>query len=342
MTAEGAPDGEVATEKRPPGLLRRMLAGALLVAELILVPTVLAALVAGPRGAFGAAIGSLAAFLIASTAGWRGALRLLPVTVAVAAVAAWTAHTEWWVVLLALLGALSGVAAHIGWGAPLAFTGVIASIAQPVATLLDLLILIGFAAAGFCYGILVSRQVGLPPRQEGNKLPLPVALVVGIILAVVAAVAAIIALIWGVDHAYWLPMTVFILAVPAAGTALHSRAFHRVLGTLLGVSAAALLLAAGLPPSANIALGSVALMLAMALPLPRWRGAAFASAAIVLLMDNSRASPEIAWERFSATLLGAVLLLVTVGAVLLLSHLWRRNPATKSVARGFEMAEVAD
>ena len=83
-------------------------------------------------------------------------------------------------------------------------------------------------------------------------------------------------------------------------------------------------------------------LLAMALPLPRWRGAAFASAAIVLLMDNSRASPEIAWERFSATLLGAVLLLVTVGAVLLLSHLWRRNPATKSVARGFEMAEVAD
>ena len=177
---------------------------------------------------FGAAIGSLAAFLIASTAGWRGALRLLPVTVAVAAVAAWTAHTEWWVVLLALLGALSGGAAHIGWGAPLAFTGVIASIAQPVATLLDLLILIGFAAAGFCYGILVSRQVGLPPRQEGNKLPLPVALVVGIILAVVAAVAAIIALIWGVDHAYWLPMTVFILAVPAAGTALHSRACSRV------------------------------------------------------------------------------------------------------------------
>ncbi len=130
--------------------------------------------------------------------------------------------TPWWVAGLAVLGLLTGVLAMRGLLVPFAFMGIAWSVSQPTDPAGDLLVLLLFAAIASTYAILLARRSGVPADTGSVTVTPRNAVVGGIGLAIAAGLAGFLAQHWDNDNAYWLPMTVFLLAIPAPGAALSN------------------------------------------------------------------------------------------------------------------------
>jgi uncharacterized membrane protein YccC len=117
----------------------------------------------------------------------------------------------------------------------------------------------------------------------------------------------VLALRSGVDQAYWLPATVFVLAQPAPGLRLSEQARARVAGTVLGVVAAVVIAWVLSPPAPRLGLAVLAMLLVLAVPQPLWVNSALSTVGLVLLLDPpvtgwrsarprwSRSSPRPGW-----------------------------------------------
>ena len=124
---------------------------------------------------------------------------------------------------------------------------------------------------------------------------------------------------------YWLPMTVFILAIPKPGVNLAQRATHRLLGTLIGVTLAYLTILIGSPDLLSLALASGLLVVAFVVREPDWLNQAVISAAVVLVMTPIYGS-EVGGSRILLTGLAA---LISIGALVL----WTRWSTTDPVVK---------
>ncbi len=306
---------EQATPPKP--LTRRLTSATATLGVVLVVPVVLAFLVVGPPAAAGAALGSLFGFLLALMTGLRRAgVFLVPILLA-ASLAALLVDTVLWVLGLGLVGLLMGVLSSRGLLLPMAIMGIAWSVSSPTDPASDLVVLMAFAAISGVYAIALARRLGVPREVDQPRVPTPRAVLLGIGIGLAAGLAGVVALYWDNDNSYWLPMTIFILGIPAPGVGLTQRAATRVVGTALGVAVAVVISVVADSALVDYVLAFAALVVAIAMPTPRWFNAACVAAAIVLALSPSSEPVALGGSRIGATALGAVIL-VAVGGVLVL------------------------
>lgn len=337
----GAPDESSGPPQAPPLPRRMAAAAAATLALAVILPVVLAFLAGGAVAAGGAGLGAVLAFLLALFSGWRRAAFFVAPTLAAAGLSAMSSGTPWWVAGLAVLGLLTGVLAMRGLLVPLAFMGIAWSVSKPTDPAGDLLVLLLFAAIAGTYAILLARRSGVPADTGTVTVSLPKAVAGGGGLAIAAGLAGAIAQHWDNDNAYWLPMTVFLLAIPAPGAALSRRAATRVVGTAAGVGAAGLVSLVIDAPALDYALAFGALVLTLAIPNPRWFNAATTAFTIVLALTPTSGA-EVGGTRLGATVCGAVIVVAIAGVLALVTRVMPETAGQQEVVAQFEEARSTD
>jgi hypothetical protein len=302
---------------------RRLSAAAVMVAVLLGVPLLAGALVGGQAGALASGLGGFFSLLLVLRAGGRIARQALPLLVVVIAAAAVTAGTWWWVVLLVLLGVLTGAGSTRGLIAPGALAGMLAGSTPPLAAGEDLGVRLALAALAGLYVLLVSRRLGLPDDVPALRAPPGTGVAIAVTLAAVVGVAATIALRWSDPHAYWVPVSVFLLSMPTPGVRIDHGARQRVLGTAGGLVAALPLVLAGVPQTPRLLLAVVLVLLVVVLPRPLWLNAALVTALLVLLLDAPSGAVTVGTMRLLDVAIAAALVLAGVAA---LTWWVRRHP----------------
>lgn len=271
-----------------PSLSQRLKSVAALMPLLIGVPLAAGAVVSGQSGVTAAALGSLFTILLVVKCGTRVALRTLPILVVALVLGSLTVGSWIWVLLLATIGAATGYASSKGGLVSLALAGMVASWAPPIDPTEGLMLrVVIFTTAGL-YVTLVASRLGLPDHVPAPRTTVAAAIPIAIVLGAAAAIAATIALRWDETYAYWIPLTVFLLATPTRGLRINHGAVHRILGTTVGLVCALPLHIITAPAAMRILLPVlivVLLLFVLALPTPLWLNAALSTALVVLLFD---------------------------------------------------------
>ncbi len=269
-----------------PGIGRRLFGGIVIVVLMLTLPAVVGYLLGGESiaAATGAAEGSLVGLLIAITCGRQRVFVFLPV-LAIAALAGYGLYGSWWWVLVCItLAAITGWQAHNGLHLPFALAAILFCVARPNDQDFNIWIFTISIVLGALWGTLLSRKIGAPKKITFNAANRHDSAIYAAVLTLAVTVASLV-MMW-LDHpqGYWLPMTVFILAIPKPGVNLTQRATHRLLGTLIGVSLAYLTIQIGSPDLLSLFLASALLVLAFVVREPDWLNQAVVSAAVVLVM----------------------------------------------------------
>lgn len=324
-----------------PPLGRRLATATRTLAIVAVVPAVIAFVVGGPTAAGGAVLGAVLAFLLALLAGWRRSLLFIVPMIGAAALSAVTSGTAWWVLGLGVLGLLAGALSARGLVAPVALVGIAWSVSKPTDPPADLLVLLLFATITAAYAVLVARRLGLPGVADAVRLPPRRVALATVGLTIAATAAGVMAQHWDNENAYWLPMTVFVLAIPAPGTALSERALTRVLGTAAGVGAALVILGIITSPVVLYGLAFVGMTLTLAVPTPRWFNAATVAAGIVLALSPTSES-DIAGSRLGATALAAALVVLTASTLALVARVMPSSSEQRDQVAEFEKERRRD
>jgi hypothetical protein len=301
----------------PPDGLARRLGGAVVLLVVLVVPAGLALLLGGAPAARGAGLGAVFGLLLALRSGWRRALLVVPGLVAGIALGSLASGTPWWVLLVAAVGVAAGLATRLGALPGLATVGMLVSTTLPGSGRPEDLpvLLLGAGLAGG-YAVLVARRLGVPESVPSPTLGTGDATAVALVLGLVAAVAAAVAASSDGRFAYWLPMTVFVLALPTPGLRYSQSARSRVGGTLAGLLAGVALSPLPWPAAARVALALALLLLVLALLQPIWLNAALSTLLVVVLLDPAGAGVAAAGSRLLATVVAAALVLVGLGVLL--------------------------
>lgn len=332
MTGQG-PD------EQPRGLGRR-LAGAMVLLVVLVVPAGTAMLLGGAPAARGAALGAVFGLLLALRSGWRRAGLVVPALVAGVALGSLAAGTPWWVALVAAVGAAAGLATRVGALPAVATVGMLVTTTLPGtgrAEDLPALLLAAGLAAG--YAVLVARRLGIPESVASPTLATRDAAAVALVLGSVVAVAATVAVRSDGRFAYWLPMTVFVLAVPTPGLRYSQAARSRVAGTLAGLLAGIALGPLPWPAPARLVLVLALLLLVLALLQPLWLNAALSTLLVVVLLDPAGAGVAAGGSRLLATVEAAALVLVGLGVLLWWGYR-RGSPRAQQQARDLVAAQA--
>lgn len=317
-------------------LTRRLTSAAATLGVVLVVPVVLAFLVAGPPAAGGAALGSLFGFLLALMTGVRRAAAFLVPILLAASLAAILTGTVWWVVGLGLIGLLTGVLSSQGLLLPMAIMGVAWSVTRPTDPASDLVVLMLFAAISGAYAIALARRLGVPPTVDQPPVATSRAILAGVGLGLAAVLAGVVTQNWDNDNAYWLPMTIFALSIPAPGVGLTQRATTRVAGTAAGVAGAVAVAVVVDVALVEYLLAFCAMVLALAVPTPRWFNAACVAGAIVLALSPTSESTAIGGSRLGATALAAVIVLAVGGVLALVAWLMPTSRGQQAQLDDFE------
>ena len=296
-------------------LRRRLPAAAVMVAVLLGVPLLAGAVVGGSTGALAAGLGGFFSLVLVLRAGGRIARRALPVLVLVIAAAAVTVGTWWWVALLMLLGVLAGAGSTRGLLVPWALAGMLAGSTPPLGEGEDLAVRLAVAAVAGLYVLLVSRRLGLPDDVPTLRAPPGSAVAIGVTLGVMVGIAATIALQWSDPHAYWVPVTVFLLSMPTPGVRIDHGARQRLLGTAGGLVAAFPVVVAGVPETPRLVLAVVLVLLVVVLPRPRWLNAALVTTLLVLLLDAPSGGVTVGTTRLLDVAIASALVVAGVAAL---------------------------
>ena len=329
-----------ATPAKP--LTRRLTSAAATLGVVLVVPVVLAFLVAGPPAAGGAALGSLFGFLLALMTGLRRAAAFLVPILLAASLAAMLVETVWWVVGLGLIGLLMGVLSSRGLLLPMAMMGIAWSVSRPTDPASDLVVLMLFAAISGVYAIAIARRLGVPREVDQPRVPTSRAILMGVGLGLAAVLAGVATQNWDNDNSYWLPMTIFALGIPAPGVGLTQRAATRVVGTAVGVAVAVTVTVVVDVAPVDYLLAFCAMVVALAVPTPRWFNAACVSGAIVLALSPTSESVAIGGSRLGATALAAVIVVAVGGVLALVAWLMPTSQDQEAQLDDFEQEREQD
>lgn len=285
MTAADATSDSTGQEKSP-SFAKKFVGAIVIVLLLLTVPALLGYWLGGESvsAAAGAAIGSLAGLLITSAAGQQNMLKFLP-ALALAAFAGYSLYgSPWWAAVCILLGLAVGWEAHRGLHMPLAIVAVVFCVARPGVDDFSSTAYIIAIVLGAINGMLLARKLGAPERMAPPILDERRSGIFALLVGGTTAVAVFLMSLLDNPQSYWLPMTVFILAVPKPGARLAQRVGHRLLGTVVGVVLAGLAIAAGSPDGLGLVIASILLVAAFVVREPNWLNQTLVSAAVVLVM----------------------------------------------------------
>jgi hypothetical protein len=318
VTGAGTAGGSSAGQRGP---IRRVAGLAAVIVVVLALPWVAGYLVAGATAAVAAAVGALMSFLLSTATGTRRGIRLFPLLLAAVAASALLADTWWWVAVLTAIGAGAGLAVRVGQFLPLVICGIVFSAVAPPAETRIGWIALACYALGAVHGWGMARAIGAPASVAEPRLPWDRAVRASVGLGLAAGTAGTIMLLWGGQFAYWLPLTVFILAIPRPGLGLAGAAVQRVAGTAAGALLAGGAVLLEPPPAALLLIGGVALVAALSIRSPFWLSSALAAVGVVLILTPPGAGVEVADTRVLATVVAAALM----GGLALLDMWWRRT-----------------
>jgi hypothetical protein len=310
---------------------QRLVAAGLVVLLVLAPPAALAALLGGTGALRGAVLGAVFGLLLCLRSGWRRTLLVTPLLVLGLGLGLLVAGTAWWVLLVVAVATAAGLATRVGALAPVALVGMV------VCTTLDgdgrqsLALTAAWAAAALVYTAVVLRRLGVPDVVAGRALAPREAWPVAAVLGAVVGVAAWVAQQWSSEYAYWLPMTVLLIAVPVPGLRLSHAVRSRLLGTAGGVAAGALLALVAVPAPVRAALVVALLLLVLAVPTPLWLNAGLATVLVVVALDPSAAGLAAGGTRLLATAEAAALVLLGVSLLVWLGRWPSARPAEQHV-----------
>jgi MFS family permease len=289
---------------------RRRIAVACAFAAVLLVPSAVVAVLAGPFAAAGTVVGTALTLGAATSSDRRGRRAAIVVLLAAAVFAPFVAGSPPWVALVALLGALAGLAARIGATAPISFAALLGVVAPPVDRPRDALVFASFVGLGACYSLLVARRMSDGGRATPSRTS-PASMATAVVLATVfgtaTGVAAAIALALDHPQGVWLPMTVLIVLGPVASD--HARRnSDRVVGTVVGAAFATVVGVLG-PPGWVIAGLTVAALIGVLATsgLDYWIQVTLITVLVLLGTSPPNRVADVAVERVQLTALAAVI-----------------------------------
>jgi oligo-1,6-glucosidase len=300
---------------------RRLLLAAVMVTVMLGVPLAAGTALGGSTVASAAALGAAFTLLLILRIGTALALRALPVLLVVIATAALSVGTWWWVALLAALGLLAGLGSTRGLLVPFALAGMLAGSTPPLGAGEDLAVRLTAAGVAGLYAVVAARRLGLPHEVPAVRTPQGTSVAVGVTLGVVVAVAATIALLSDQPHAAWVPVSVFVLAMPTPGVRVEHGARQRLLGTALGLPLALPTVALDLPEQLRLALAVLLLLLVVVTARSLLPNAALTTALLVVLLD----APSGGLAAGTARLVDVALAVALVLAGLAVLTLWSRR-----------------
>lgn len=228
---------------------------------------------------------------------------------------------------MAALGVATGLSARRGWHIMFAFSAPLAALAlignmhvallstgervlagdSPEAFLLTLAIL---TAGGLWTAFLGPHALKVVKVHPPARVPARTAEYFAISMGVLVGLASFIALEWLPPNSWWMVLTMYVVVQPRYSESL-TRVVHRVGGTFLGATAAAVVVALfhGFP---GLVAGLAAILTVAAawanLKLPYWVFVSFLTPAVVL--QTSGATRDLLWaivDRAAYTLLGALI-----------------------------------
>ncbi len=310
--------------RRP--LWQRVLIIMATLAVTLVLPAVVAGLLAGSTAVLVVVLGEAAAVSGAIRSGWARMARAVPVMAVLTAIGAMVGYGWGWVALLAVVGAVAGFGLPRGYAPAILFT------ALPAVFLTDSLavstaLLVGvFAGLAGAIGVLLARHLGaartLDPPAGVERMEWLFTLV----LLVVVGGGAAIAVGSGMPHGYWIVLTLIVVgAALAAGDTHRNR--QRLAGNLGGLAITIPVSFLPLPAWAFYGLALVLLVWSFTYLTHRyWLYALLESAAVVLLVSGGNTGSGVlatGEARAGATLIGCAI----VGVVVIgLRHLLPRIP----------------
>jgi Fusaric acid resistance protein-like len=293
---------------KPSGARRSMhVLGAVLVG--VGLPALVVGLLIGEFAAYALLVGVLLGGVGAKLGGTHRMLVLTPAMGVVAGLGALTAYDWWWAALLASTGILTGAGIGFGWLAPLLMVPYAATFVSPAPSARDALIYGVVVAIGTLYGIVIARRFGAPDVVDGQRLPLPTAVVVAVVSGAVLGGAAAIGVALGWTEPYWVPEPVLILALYIV-IGKRDRIRGKAIGTSLGVAAAVPVALLDPPAWVLTVVGTIAFVLALTQAEKYWLMYGMYTFALVLLLAAPGQVGAEATERGFQILVGVGLLVV--------------------------------
>jgi hypothetical protein len=319
------------------GFWPRVAAALRLLVPLLPLPMLLGLMLGGRSAAIGATLGAFGSFMIAAGAGWRPATWITPTALLAAAFAGWQYQSTGWVVMLAAAGVVCGIAVTRGLLPQAALAGILIAVTPELESPAAVGQFLLFGLLGTAAGVLLARRAGIPAQRNGERLSSGAAAAFAIGIGATVTASALIATGWESQHAYWLPLMVFLMVMPSAGLTLHQRVGARMLGTLLGAVATAALIPLDLPAGLDLTVGFACLVLAFVYPKPLWLNAGLTAAAIILLLTagSAESGTVASLDRIAATALGAGLLLAAAGLIVLLGRFVTPTAEEQQIAQAY-------
>jgi hypothetical protein len=235
-----------------------------LVAALVFVvlPMVLVGALVGDFGVGAMGMGLVLGVVGSKLGGTRRMAYVAPAIGVAGGLGAVTAYDWWWVALLATVGVIAGAGIRFGWLPTLLMVPYAATFVRPVSTGTDAVIYGAIAAIATGYGVVLARRFGAPDVVDGDREPLPVAVVVAIAFGVVLGASAAVGVALGWTEPYWVPEPVLILVLYIL-LGKRERIREKAVGTALGVAGS--IPVAILSPRAGVltAVGTVAFVVAL-------------------------------------------------------------------------------
>ncbi len=314
----GLPPGASGTRRT------RHVIGAVLIG--VVLPAVLIGWFVGEFGAAGLLTGMLLGAVGAKIGGTRRVTALAPLIGLAGGVGAFTAYGWSWVGLLTATGLLAGAGIGFGWLPATLMVAYAATFVSPVSTVPDAVIYGVVVGLGVLYGVAIARRFGAVPVVNGDRLPLPVTLVVAVVFGAVLGGCAAIGSALGWTEPYWVAEPVLVLVLYIL-TGKRERIREKAIGTALGAAAA--IPVAILSPSAQVLtlVGLVAFVVALTQAKTYWLMYGIYTFALILLLA---APGEVVYEteeRGFQILLGIGLLVIGLIIIHVLARwLARKHP----------------
>jgi hypothetical protein len=300
--------------QKPSGARRVLqILGAVLV--VVVLPVGLMEALAGKLGASAMIVGLLLGVLGAKIGGTRRMLYLAPAVAVAAGLGAITAYDWSWVTLLAVVGVIIGAGIRFGWLAPLLMVGFAATFATATSSGKDAVWYGVIVGIGTLYGIVLARRFKAPEIVEGQRVPVPTAILVAIVFGIALGGTAAIGVALGWTEPYWVPEPVLLLTLYVL-MGKRERIREKAIGTAVGVIAVLPVAIAAPAALATSVIAGVAFLLSFAAYSKQYwlYYALFTFALVLALAPPGHAGSEAA-HRGSEILIGTGILVVGLAIV---------------------------
>ena len=299
---------------------------AIIVVSLIVVfgvPMAIAIAVAGPDAAYASVMGAVATISGSFRSGWRRSMRVIPFIGALGVAAASVGYGWGWVMVMAIVGLVAGAGAPFGYMPPLLCAGLVPTLVHEATDVRAAIVTGCFAMAGGAVGVVFARRLGAKPapvqehRRKGTAF---LGAALGLILM---GGGSAIAIATGLEHGYWIPLTV-IAVVPAIALGDSHRGRQRLAGTVAALLIVIPVSFIPMPAWVSYMLGFLLFIPALVLYRRSYGFYAFLeSAAVVLLVSAGHNVVHTGEARAAAAIIAIAMV---AGAVVVATWVLQRLP----------------